>query len=46
MAAEPGTSEVRRQHRFDQGGLERYLCRRLPGFPQQPAGALSVRQYR
>uniref|UniRef100_A0A8C9G1N2 Acyl-CoA dehydrogenase family member 11 n=1 Tax=Pavo cristatus TaxID=9049 RepID=A0A8C9G1N2_PAVCR len=45
MAVEPGTSEVRRQHRFDQGSLERYLCRCLPGFPQQPAGALSVRQY-
>uniref|UniRef100_A0A669PTI4 Acyl-CoA dehydrogenase family member 11 n=1 Tax=Phasianus colchicus TaxID=9054 RepID=A0A669PTI4_PHACC len=44
-AQRPGTSEVRRQHRFDQGGLERYLCRCLPGFPQQPAGALSVRQY-
>uniref|UniRef100_A0A669PTI0 Acyl-CoA dehydrogenase family member 11 n=1 Tax=Phasianus colchicus TaxID=9054 RepID=A0A669PTI0_PHACC len=28
---DPGTSEVRRQHRFDQGGLERYLCRCLPG---------------
>uniref|UniRef100_A0A8C2SZ08 Acyl-CoA dehydrogenase family member 11 n=1 Tax=Coturnix japonica TaxID=93934 RepID=A0A8C2SZ08_COTJA len=45
MAVEPGTSDVRRQHRFDQGSLERYLCRCLPGFPQQPAGALSVRQY-
>lgn len=46
MAAEPGTSEVRRQHRFDQGSLERYLSSRLPGFPRQPAGALAVRQYR
>ncbi|XP_037986111.1 acyl-CoA dehydrogenase family member 11 [Motacilla alba alba] len=45
MAAEPGTSEVRRQHRFDQGSLERYLSSRLPGFPRQPAGALAVRQY-
>ncbi|NXS51174.1 ACD11 dehydrogenase, partial [Brachypteracias leptosomus] len=45
MAAEPGTSEVRPQHRFDQGSLERYLCGRLPGFPRQPAGALAVRQY-
>ncbi|XP_005041278.1 PREDICTED: acyl-CoA dehydrogenase family member 11 [Ficedula albicollis] len=45
MAAEPGTSEVRRQHRFDQGSLERYLSSRLPGFPGQPAGALAVRQY-
>ncbi|NWT31765.1 ACD11 dehydrogenase, partial [Cardinalis cardinalis] len=45
MAAEPGTSEVRPQHRFDQGSLERYLSSRLPGFPRQPAGALAVRQY-
>uniref|UniRef100_A0A8C2SXE5 Acyl-CoA dehydrogenase family member 11 n=1 Tax=Coturnix japonica TaxID=93934 RepID=A0A8C2SXE5_COTJA len=45
QAEKPGTSDVRRQHRFDQGSLERYLCRCLPGFPQQPAGALSVRQY-
>ncbi|XP_074716039.1 acyl-CoA dehydrogenase family member 11 isoform X2 [Strix uralensis] len=45
MAAEPGTSEVRRQHRFDQGSLERYLSSHLPGFPRQPAGALAVRQY-
>ncbi|PKU35283.1 acyl- dehydrogenase family member 11 [Limosa lapponica baueri] len=45
MAAEPGTSEVRQQHRFDQGSLERYLCSHLPGFPRQPAGALAVRQY-
>ncbi|KAK4827678.1 hypothetical protein QYF61_020489 [Mycteria americana] len=45
MAAEPGTTEVRRQHRFDQGSLERYLCSHLPGFPRQPAGALAVRQY-
>ncbi|NWW81480.1 ACD11 dehydrogenase, partial [Climacteris rufus] len=45
MAAEPGTSEVRQQHRFDQGSLERYLSSRLPGFPRQPAGALTVRQY-
>ncbi|NXR56205.1 ACD11 dehydrogenase, partial [Hippolais icterina] len=45
MAAEPGTSEVRRQHRFDQDSLERYLSSRLPGFPRQPAGALAVRQY-
>uniref|UniRef100_A0A8C3U8T4 Acyl-CoA dehydrogenase family member 11 n=1 Tax=Catharus ustulatus TaxID=91951 RepID=A0A8C3U8T4_CATUS len=41
----PGTSEVRRQHHFDQGSLERYLSSRLPGFPRQPAGALAVRQY-
>uniref|UniRef100_A0A8D2MAJ8 Acyl-CoA dehydrogenase family member 11 n=1 Tax=Zonotrichia albicollis TaxID=44394 RepID=A0A8D2MAJ8_ZONAL len=34
----PGTSEVRPQHRFDQGSLERYLSSRLPGFPRQPAG--------
>lgn len=46
MAAEPGTSEVRRQHRFDACRLERLLCRRLAGFPQQPEGALEVRQYR
>lgn len=46
MAAEPGTSEVRPQHRFDAGRLERLLCRRLAGFPQQPEGALAVRQYR
>ncbi|NXP79621.1 ACD11 dehydrogenase, partial [Ramphastos sulfuratus] len=45
MSAEPGTSEVRPQHRFDQESLERYLCSRLPGFPRQPAGALAVRQY-
>uniref|UniRef100_A0A8C3U8S4 Acyl-CoA dehydrogenase family member 11 n=1 Tax=Catharus ustulatus TaxID=91951 RepID=A0A8C3U8S4_CATUS len=45
MATEPGTSEVRRQHHFDQGSLERYLSSRLPGFPRQPAGALAVRQY-
>ncbi|NWY28186.1 ACD11 dehydrogenase, partial [Pheucticus melanocephalus] len=45
MAAEPGTSEVRPQHRFDQGSLERYLSSRLLGFPRQPAGALTVRQY-
>ncbi|NXN06424.1 ACD11 dehydrogenase, partial [Indicator maculatus] len=45
MSAEPGTSEVRSQHRFDQGSLERYLCSRLPGFPPQPAGTLVVRQY-
>nr|XP_021386915.1 acyl-CoA dehydrogenase family member 11 isoform X2 [Lonchura striata domestica] len=45
MAAEPGTSEVRRQHRFDQGSLERYLSGRLPGCPRLPAGALAVRQY-
>uniref|UniRef100_A0A672TNE8 Acyl-CoA dehydrogenase family member 11 n=1 Tax=Strigops habroptila TaxID=2489341 RepID=A0A672TNE8_STRHB len=45
MAAEPGTGEVRRQHRFDERGLERYLCSHLPGFPRQPAGALAVRQY-
>ncbi|NXO08228.1 ACD11 dehydrogenase, partial [Oriolus oriolus] len=45
MVAEPGTSEVRRQHRFDQGSLERYLSSHLPGFPRQPAGALAVRQY-
>uniref|UniRef100_A0A8B9CBY5 Acyl-CoA dehydrogenase family member 11 n=1 Tax=Anser brachyrhynchus TaxID=132585 RepID=A0A8B9CBY5_9AVES len=45
MAAEPGTSEVRPQHRFDAGRLERFLCRRLAGFPQQPEGALAVRQY-
>ncbi|NXR10397.1 ACD11 dehydrogenase, partial [Semnornis frantzii] len=44
-SAESGTSEVRPQHRFDQGSLERYLCSRLPGFPRQPAGALAVRQY-
>uniref|UniRef100_A0A8B9C9W0 Acyl-CoA dehydrogenase family member 11 n=1 Tax=Anser brachyrhynchus TaxID=132585 RepID=A0A8B9C9W0_9AVES len=41
----PGTSEVRPQHRFDAGRLERFLCRRLAGFPQQPEGALAVRQY-
>uniref|UniRef100_A0A8B9P4S8 Acyl-CoA dehydrogenase family member 11 n=1 Tax=Apteryx owenii TaxID=8824 RepID=A0A8B9P4S8_APTOW len=45
MAAEPGTTDVRPQHRFDQGGLERYLCRHLPGFPRQRAAALAVRQY-
>uniref|UniRef100_A0A8C0ZDH6 Acyl-CoA dehydrogenase family member 11 n=1 Tax=Cyanistes caeruleus TaxID=156563 RepID=A0A8C0ZDH6_CYACU len=45
MAAEPGTSAVRQQHRFDQDSLERYLSSRLPGFPRQPAGALAVRQY-
>ncbi|KFV65687.1 Acyl-CoA dehydrogenase family member 11 [Dryobates pubescens] len=45
MSAEPGTSEVRSQHRFDQGSLERYLYNRLPGFPRQPAGTLLVRQY-
>ncbi|XP_074696163.1 acyl-CoA dehydrogenase family member 11 isoform X2 [Strix aluco] len=45
MAAEPGTSEVRRQHSFDQGSLERYLSSHLPSFPRQPAGALAVRQY-
>lgn len=44
--AEPGTSEVRPQHRFDQDSLERYLGSRLPGFPRQPAGTLAVRQYR
>uniref|UniRef100_A0A8D2M8V4 Acyl-CoA dehydrogenase family member 11 n=1 Tax=Zonotrichia albicollis TaxID=44394 RepID=A0A8D2M8V4_ZONAL len=38
-------NEVRPQHRFDQGSLERYLSSRLPGFPRQPAGALAVRQY-
>uniref|UniRef100_A0A8C2SUE8 Acyl-CoA dehydrogenase family member 11 n=1 Tax=Coturnix japonica TaxID=93934 RepID=A0A8C2SUE8_COTJA len=27
------TLDVRRQHRFDQGSLERYLCRCLPGGP-------------
>uniref|UniRef100_A0A8B9S621 Acyl-CoA dehydrogenase family member 11 n=1 Tax=Apteryx owenii TaxID=8824 RepID=A0A8B9S621_APTOW len=41
----PGTTDVRPQHRFDQGGLERYLCRHLPGFPRQRAAALAVRQY-
>lgn len=46
MAGEPGSSEVRRQHRFDQGSLERYLCGRLAGFARQPAGPLAVRQYR
>uniref|UniRef100_A0A8B9C961 Acyl-CoA dehydrogenase family member 11 n=1 Tax=Anser brachyrhynchus TaxID=132585 RepID=A0A8B9C961_9AVES len=43
--SKPGTSEVRPQHRFDAGRLERFLCRRLAGFPQQPEGALAVRQY-
>ncbi|XP_033022085.1 acyl-CoA dehydrogenase family member 11 [Lacerta agilis] len=45
MASEPDTTEVRKPHRFDQGALERYLCRHLPGFPQHPPEALRVRQY-
>ncbi|KAM6132490.1 acyl-CoA dehydrogenase family member 11 [Pterocles gutturalis] len=45
MAEDLGTAEVRQQHRFDQGSLERYLCSQLVGFPRQPAGALAVRQY-
>ncbi|KAM6450865.1 acyl-CoA dehydrogenase family member 11 [Liasis olivaceus] len=45
MASETDTTEVREQHRFDQGALEGYLCRSLPGFPVQPREALTVRQY-
>ncbi|NXY82679.1 ACD11 dehydrogenase, partial [Alcedo cyanopectus] len=45
MAAEQGAGEVRPQHRFDQGRLERYLRSQLPGFPRQPSGSLAVRQY-
>uniref|UniRef100_A0A8B9C997 Acyl-CoA dehydrogenase family member 11 n=1 Tax=Anser brachyrhynchus TaxID=132585 RepID=A0A8B9C997_9AVES len=44
-ASAGATGEVRPQHRFDAGRLERFLCRRLAGFPQQPEGALAVRQY-
>ncbi|XP_062980671.1 acyl-CoA dehydrogenase family member 11 [Elgaria multicarinata webbii] len=45
MASEPDTTEVRERHRFDQGALERYLARHLPGFPPQPADPLTARQY-
>ncbi|XP_074801660.1 acyl-CoA dehydrogenase family member 11 isoform X2 [Natator depressus] len=45
MAAEPGTTAVREQHRFDQGALEKYLSRHLAGFPVQPPEALTARQY-
>uniref|UniRef100_K7FUX8 Acyl-CoA dehydrogenase family member 11 n=1 Tax=Pelodiscus sinensis TaxID=13735 RepID=K7FUX8_PELSI len=45
MAAEPGTTAVRAQHRFDQAALEQYLSRHLPGFPLQPPEALTARQY-
>jgi hypothetical protein len=36
------TAEVREQHRFDLGALERYLPERVPGF----AGPLEVRTSR
>jgi aminoglycoside phosphotransferase (APT) family kinase protein len=36
------TAEVREQHRFDAGSLERYLRERVPGF----TGPLEVRQFR
>ena len=36
------TAEVREQHRFDVGALERYLRAHVPGF----AGPLEVRQFR
>ncbi len=36
------TGEVREQHRFDVGALERFLRERVPGF----AGPLAVRQFR
>jgi hypothetical protein len=36
------TAEVREQHQFDVGALERYLRERVPGF----AGPLEVRQFR
>ncbi|NWJ06605.1 ACD11 dehydrogenase, partial [Crypturellus undulatus] len=45
MAAESDTTEVRARHRFDQGRLERYLCRCLPGFPRSSAAPLALRQY-
>ncbi|NWU93005.1 ACD11 dehydrogenase, partial [Upupa epops] len=44
-AEEPGSGQVRPQHRFDQGGLERYLRGHLRGFPQHSAQSLLVRQY-
>ncbi|XP_061443918.1 acyl-CoA dehydrogenase family member 11 [Rhineura floridana] len=45
MASEADTTEVREQHRFDQGAVERYMCQHLPGFPRDAAEALAVRQY-
>uniref|UniRef100_A0A8D0HHB4 Acyl-CoA dehydrogenase family member 11 n=1 Tax=Sphenodon punctatus TaxID=8508 RepID=A0A8D0HHB4_SPHPU len=45
MVVEPDTTEVRKQHRFDQRALEKYLYQQLPGFPLQPPGALTIRQY-
>uniref|UniRef100_A0A803SZX4 Acyl-CoA dehydrogenase family member 11 n=1 Tax=Anolis carolinensis TaxID=28377 RepID=A0A803SZX4_ANOCA len=45
MASEPDTTEVRAQHRFDQGALERYLSQHLSGFPQQQNEALEIKQY-
>ncbi|CAH2283051.1 acyl- dehydrogenase family member 11 [Pelobates cultripes] len=40
------TSEVRGNHRLDEGRLDEYLSRHLPGYSTAPSAGLTVRQYR